>query len=408
MINSAIHRGGDQRRCERTDIRAAVAAALPWQARRLTAWVLIAIGVALLPACSLWHGHAAQSTAPADPTSATVARLLHSAASQDDHDAALEAVAALGPGALPGLTAGLADREESVRLVAVEALGKMRGPAVVDTLLVALRDKSSDVRLSAVEQLGGLGDRRAVQPLLDQFARDDSPQVRYECLTSLGLIGDPSTVDFLVKGTSDADPFVRLWAMDALCQMSDPHAQELALVFVRDPNPAVRDQIIRACADAFNTPNGRRTLIDLTLDPPDFSTAAWARRHLMGFVEHGPDGAQLAEQIRAAALPELHGPHALGAALLLGDLGDPAATDRLIVALRDPEFLVRHHAALLLAKPRDRRAVPALIVALNDKVGIVAASAYNTLQWFADDGDRRAQEAVHNYKGMKFDRRLPR
>jgi len=380
------------------------AIAPPRRTQRLAAWALALSTVALLPACALWRGHAA----PADPASATVSRLLHSAAAQDDHDAATEAIAALGPAALPAVSTGLADPEESVRLVAVEALGKMRGPAAVDTLLVALKDTSSDVRLSAVEQLGGLGDRRAVQPLLEQFAKDDNPQVRYECLTSLGLIGDPSTVDFLVKGTRDADPFVRLWAMDALCQMSDPHAQDLALAFLRDPNPAVRDQIIRACADAFNTPNGRRTLIELALNPPDFSNAVWARRYLMSFVERGPDGAQLAAQIRAAALPALRGPHALGAAMLLGDLGDRAATDRLIAALRDPDFQVRLHAALLLAKTRDRRAVPALIVVLNDQVGIVAASAYNSLQWFADDGDQRAQEAVRNYKGTKFDTRLPR
>jgi len=259
-----------------------------------------------------------------------------------------------------------------------------------------------------VEGLGGLADRRAVQPLLEQFAKDDNAQVRYECLTSIGLIGDPSTVDFLVQGTSDTDQFVRLWAMDALCQMGDPHAQQRAIVLVHDPNAAVRDQVIHACGDAFNTPDGRRELIQLALNADDFPTTVWARRHLTGFVEKGPDGAQLAEQIRAAALPALKGPHAVRAAMLLGDLGDRAATEPLIAALRDPDWLVRHHATFLLAKLRDRRAVPALITTLNDKVEIVAASAYNAIECFADDGDPRARAAVHNYKGKKFTQRLPR
>ena len=314
----------------------------------------------------------------------------------------------MGDAALPQLSKALADPNENVRMVAVGALSKMHGPGAVDGLLAALADTSSDVRVSAVEGLGGLGDRRAVQPLLEQYAKDDNPQVRYECLTSLGLIGDPSTVDFLVQGTSDADPFVRLWAMDALCQMDDPHAQERALVLVLDPNPAVRDQVIHACGDAFNTPDGRQALIELALNADDFPTTVWARRHLTGFVEHGPDGAQLAAQIRAAALPALKGPHAVRAAMLLGDLGDRAATEQLIAALRDPNYLVRHHAAFLLAKLRDRRAVPALIATLDDKVEIVAASAYNALEWFADDGDPRAQAAVRNYKGKKFTQRLPR
>ena len=363
------------------------------------------IGLCLLPACSAGRGRRTPAAAPSDAVDTAVANLLHSAGSDDDR---ATAVAAMGDAALPQLSKTLEDPNENVRLVAVAALSKMHGADAVDVLLDALGDTSSDVRVSAVEGLGGLGDRRAVQPLLEQYAKDANPQVRYECLTSLGLIGDPSTVDFLVKGTSDTDPFVRLWAMDALCQMSDPHAQERAPILVRDPVPAVRDQVIHVCGDAFNTPEGRRTLIDVAINAPDFPTTVWARRHLTGFVEQGPEGPQLADQIRAAALPALKGPNAVGAAMLLGDLGDRAATERLIAALRDPNFLVRHHAALLLAKVRDRRAVPALIVTLNDPVEIVSASAYNTLQWYADDGDPRARAAVANYKGKKFTERLPR
>jgi HEAT repeat protein len=373
------------------------------RARILAVW-----GVSIVAAGLLAWQLLVRRRAPADPTSATVTHLLHSAAKQDDHDATVDAIAALGPAALPGLSKGLGDPDENVRLVAVETLGKMHGQEVMDPLLLALNDSNSDVRLSAVEGLGGHGDRRAVQPLLVQFAKDDNPQVRYECLTSLGLIGDPSTVDFLVKGTSDTDHFIRLWSIDALCQMRAPQAQELVLVLVHDPYAAVRDQVIQACGDAFNTPEGRRTLIELALTAKEFPTTFWARRHLTTFVEQGPDGPQLAEQIRAAALPALHAPNALRAAMLLGDLGDRAATDRLIAALRDPDYLVRHHAAFLLAKLRDPRAVPALIATLNDKVELVAASAYNALQWFADDGDARARDAVQNYKGKKFDRRSPR
>jgi HEAT repeat protein len=372
--------------------------------KHLAAGGIAVIGLGALPACPLARGRSTQTTAQSDAVGATVARLLHSAAADEDREAA---VAAMGDAALPQLSKALADPDEDVRLAAVGALGKMQGPGAADGLLAALADSSADVRLKAVEGLGGLGDRRAVQPLLQQFAKDPNPQVRYECLTSLGLIGDPSTVDFLVQGTNDADQFVRLWAMDALCQMGDPHAQERAIALVHDPSRAVRDQVIHACGEAFNTPDGRRELIELALNADDFPTTVWARRHLTGFVEHGPDGAPLAKQIRAAALPALKGPQAVRAAMLLGDLGDRAATEQLIVALRDPDFLVRHHAAFLLAKLRDRRAVPALIVTLNDKVEIVAASAYNSLQWFADDGDPRAQAAVRNYKGKKFSQRLP-
>ena len=382
-----------------------------WLARLAAGATAVAV-LGLLPACGLRHGSTAQSSAASDAVGQAVAQLLQQAAKEDDdadqHDSRVAAVAALGPPAVPHLAKALGNPDEDIRSAAVEALGKMRGAAVVDALLLALNDKKEEVRLSAVQALGAMGDRRAVQPLLDQFAKDDNPQVRYECLTSLGLIGAPGAVDLLVKETSDSDPNVRLWAIDALCQMHDPHAGTLAVALLQDPNVYVRLHAIQYCGNALNTPEGRTALIRLAIDAGDFETTVWARRHLMNYVEQGADGPQLREQMRAAGLEELRGKYAVRAAMVLGDLGDHAATDELIRALRDPEWVVRHHAAYLLARVGELRAVPPLIATLHDPVPIVRATAYNSLLWFADDGDPRAQKVVRTYAGSKFDERLPR
>lgn len=380
--------------------------------RGVLAVVATAITLALLPSCMFRSGKTVTRDADPGGVGPAVKRLLHQASGEQDpsqHDATIAALVALGSPAVPFLSKALeSDPDENVRLVAVEALGKMRGPGVVDALIAASKDTSDDVRLQAVTALGVIADRRAVQPLLDQFAKDDSPQVRYECLTSLGLIGDPAAVDVLVKGTTDSDYGVRMWSIDALCQMNDSHAPALVITMVHDPDPYVRQHVVEACGDAFNTPDGRTTLIALAIDADRFEGTVWARRQLMEYVTQNSGGPDLRTQMRTAALHGLHGPHPAPAALLLGDLGDRAATEPLIKALRDPDRLVRHHAAFVLAKVGDRRAVPALIVALNDPVGLVAASAFNSLQWFAEDGDPRAQQAVRDYKGKRFAERLPR
>ena len=364
--------------------------------------------LATLPGCSL--PSASSGAAAAGSVDATVARLLRSAAADPNNaDDVLSALTALGKVAIPGLTAGLRDPDDEARLVAVDALGKIGGAEVVPPLLTALDDENWNVRLNAVRALGQLRDRRAVQPLLQQYVKDDDSQVRYECLTSLGLIGDPAATEVLVKGTSDADdPYVRMWSLDALCEMHDAHAQPLAVALLEDPNVYVRRQVLRACTDSLDTRQGRAGLIHATLTESDFECSVWARRDLTTYIEKDPDGAELEKQVHGDALKALRGKQPLLAALMLGDFGDPAATDELIRALRDPSFFVRHHAAWELGKIGDRRAVAPLVKALQDPVPFVAATAYNSLEWFAASGDKTAQVAIKNYKGQKFDHPLPK
>ena len=361
---------------------------------------------ASVPQRSVGGEHSDQIASPVD---ASVARLLHAVADDpNESEDAVGALAALGSPAIPGLTAGLRDPDEDVRLVAIQALGKIGGADVVEPLLTALNDPDENLRVEAVRTLGVIRSRRAVQPLLEQYAKDGSPQVRYECLTTLGLIGDPAAVDTFVKGTADGDPYTRMWSMDALCQMGDAHAPALAVPLLDDSNVYVRRQVLYSCGAAFDTPEGRNGLLHAALTNSDFECTVWARRHLMTYVEKDPDGAQLKEEMRAQSVQALHRNQPALAALVLGDLGDPAAIDALTRALHDPDAFVRHHAAYELGKIGDPRAVGALIKASQDPVPFVAATAFNSLQWFAAAGDQSAQQAVKDYKGQRFDHPLPK
>ena len=75
------------------------------------------------------------------------------------------------------LTDGIAQRvddsDETVRYVAVQALGRLRDTTTVDLLIRKLDDRSTYVRQEAATALSLIGDRRAVEPLIDFLARSD-------------------------------------------------------------------------------------------------------------------------------------------------------------------------------------------------------------------------------------------
>ena len=75
------------------------------------------------------------------------------------------------------LTDGIArradDSDETVRYVAVQALGRLRDATTVDLLIRKLDDRSTYVRQEAAMALGLIGDERAVDPLVDFLARSD-------------------------------------------------------------------------------------------------------------------------------------------------------------------------------------------------------------------------------------------
>jgi HEAT repeat protein len=343
---------------------------------------------------------------------AAVDALVESLGSDDDEkrQEAIESLAAMGAPAIDLVAPALRDPSVERRSGAVEVLAEIGGPAAVPPLLEALGDASEDVRLLAVETLGQIRDPRAVQPLLALYGRDEDAQVRYECLTSLGLIGDPAAAPLLVREARSNDPYARVWAIDALCVMGDARAGELARTLLEDSDRGARRRVLRSCGRALDNPAGHKALLAIALHDEDIALAIFARLDLVKHLE-GEAGTRLAEEVRAAALKALNagGGDALRAAFLLGELRDARATSTLIAALDDPNHLVRDHAALLLGRIGDPRAVPALIKMLNDPLPMIRATAHHSLSWFAADGDARAQEAVQAYTGPKLSGRpVPR
>jgi|WetSurSiteA1Bulk_404760.scaffolds.fasta_scaffold01384_8 HEAT repeat protein len=132
----------------------------------------------------------------------------------------------------------IADPDERIRDKTVEALKKIGRPAA-EPLIQSLKSDDIRVRINCVMLLREIGDKRAVEPLIEmlQFHSDDvavdSIRLRLESATALGRIRDPLAGPALINALRDTSPQVR----------------ERAALALQELGPAVADQLIKVLMD---------------------------------------------------------------------------------------------------------------------------------------------------------------
>jgi HEAT repeat protein len=146
-----------------------------------------------------------------------------------------EALAKIGPPALPGLLA-MAKQEtnDHARASLSLAIGRMRTPGVVSQVLPLLAEKDVPLRITACKALGMLGSPEAVGPLFS--LRSDAPydvlKAAEEALVNLG----PAAVDPLAEKLGDKNSWVREDAASILGRIGSPALPRLAAL-VQDEDP---------------------------------------------------------------------------------------------------------------------------------------------------------------------------
>ncbi len=83
-------------------------------------------------------------------------------------------------------------------MLTVSDVMRMKDNNDLEGLLRALRDQDIAVRAEAALSLGGIGDKRAVEPLIATLQDDTDPYVRSLAATALGELGDERARDPLV------------------------------------------------------------------------------------------------------------------------------------------------------------------------------------------------------------------
>jgi len=137
------------------------------------------------------------------------------------HARAAQALLAIGPPAVPELLSLLAADDPEVRAWAAELVGLVGEASHGDALIRSLRDTSADVRSRAARALGRLGSAAAADALLAAL-HDRVPAVRTDAAFALGRLRDAGAVDALLSlARTDVFETARA-AADALARI-DPN-----------------------------------------------------------------------------------------------------------------------------------------------------------------------------------------
>lgn len=128
------------------------------------------------------------------------------------------ALEAIGKPSVETLIKALKKRDNSIRLrrLIIDALVSIGDRIAVEPLIDALKDKYPDIRRKAVTALGEFKDKRAFEPLLNAL-KDKNKWVRSAAAGVFGNVKDPRAVDAIKKiSETDPDEYVRRDAESAL------------------------------------------------------------------------------------------------------------------------------------------------------------------------------------------------
>jgi HEAT repeat protein len=148
-------------------------------------------------------------------------------------------------GAVEPLAKAMGDSEFLVRSTATQALGKIGKPAV-EALIEGLESKDESVRMYAAMALGRIKDVRAVAPLIEALKiKTRLGGVEGSASTALTKIGEPA-VEPLITALKDNDDNVRVLAIISLGNIGDKRAVEPIVNALKDDNKRVRNFAAKA------------------------------------------------------------------------------------------------------------------------------------------------------------------
>jgi hypothetical protein len=236
--------------------------------------------------------------------------------------------------------------------------------------IALLRHRSAARRIEGCRFAGRLGDPWAV-PLLVEGLRDRDPGVRREAIRALGDLRAVEAVGDIAEAIETMGGWSNLLLLMALIRMGPESASRIGALLEVSKSPAMTKALLQV--------TGR---VGVAADPamirtlaahPDPEIRVEAVR-VLGAI--GPDAETSA--VCLAAMDDLEWPVRALAAWSLGRVGDERAIARLARAMGDPAYWVRHHAAEAMAALGERGEA-ALQRGLKDENPFVRDMAAQTL-----------------------------
>jgi hypothetical protein len=139
--------------------------------------------------------------------------------------------------AVPALICAAGDRNPTVRLAALRALGDINDASAYPLLLQALEERATATpMLDIVLAIGS-----SISPyLLERFESLRDTQFRIFYVRLLGLFQEPIALDALLPLVEDADPILRYEAIVALGAIGDARAVEALHTVLHDADEPIR------------------------------------------------------------------------------------------------------------------------------------------------------------------------
>lgn len=269
------------------------------------------------------------------------------------------------------------------RAWAANVLGEVRAQRAFPVLVRAISDPDDEVRGKAATALGRLGDRRAINHLLEHLLTDPAPFVRVRIACTLGQFGGPEVIDRLVHALRDPAWWVRMRSVEALEQIG-PAAEGPLLVALDDPDTEIRNRAA-AALERLGVPDNLVRMIEAG-DNSEASdmlvrlSAGGARELLAELVIHP------SPQVREAVIT----------AIRRGRRRDLAG-ELMHTASHDPEPPLRALALETLRSLRSDPAVAVAIAGLSDSDQRVRAAAVHLI------GELGGGDAVELLRGRTRD-----
>jgi len=264
-----------------------------------------------------------------------------------DDEVRIEAARALGSlkakEQIPVMIASLEDplqrEHKGARLEIVRSMGMIRDPAAGPALEKALRDEDKQIVGEAITSLGLVGHTGARDLLENMFRTERDRNIRNRSLEALALLRDLATAPLFESLLTHPDDYYRELSAEGLARL-EYDASRFAKPFEGERKQNVRNALAFALASS-----GHVDYINHLANALDSRFAYQAEVYLFELGKYEGLMNELYRYLRSPN-PKVRG----GMARVIGNIGDPAATEQIRPLSNDPNIEVVREAVAALRK----------------------------------------------------------
>jgi HEAT repeat protein len=291
----------------------------------------------------------------------------------------------------------LINGDEVDRCYAARALGIMGDKEAIEPLIDSLRDEDVDVCIDAVEALGRIGDVSAAASLIESLENDSSGEVCTAAAISLGQLGSKEAIESLKRVIKDRperiewdDQWDSWWdiqleAVKTLGKFSSESNVELLLNIIDDEgHQDIECELLATLAQTQG--KGVESVISRLQNEELRSQNRWRAARALGQADASEAVAALGRALQIG-IPEVRAE----AAAALAEQGAQRYLSALLLLIRDESEVVRKaalQAITTLASKADKESeLPEDLLSLvNDPSEVVRTALYETLAKFVKAG----------------------